>query len=113
METQTRRKERISAAWARSRELLPELSEPYDELSRAAYAPGALDTKTKRLMAVAAAVVRGCRACMLYQTDHALALGAEPAEVLEACAVAVSLGGTMAAGETANVVEYLAEKGLV
>jgi hypothetical protein len=42
-----------------------------------------------------------------------LALGATAEEVLEACAVAISLGGTMGAGETTRVVQFLQEKGLL
>jgi hypothetical protein len=34
-------------------------------------------------------------------------------EILEACAVAISLGGTMGAGETTRVVQSLEEKGLM
>ncbi|MGD8262712.1 MAG: hypothetical protein PVG70_04410 [Desulfobacterales bacterium] len=42
-----------------------------------------------------------------------MALGATAEEVLEACAVAISLGGTMGAGETTRVVQFLQEKGLL
>jgi alkylhydroperoxidase/carboxymuconolactone decarboxylase family protein YurZ len=49
----------------------------------------------------------------LYQTDLSLDQGASLEEIFEACAVAISLGGTMAAGETTRVVQYLHEKGLV
>jgi hypothetical protein len=34
-------------------------------------------------------------------------------ELLETCAVSISIGGTMAAGETTRVVQFLDEKGLV
>jgi len=42
-----------------------------------------------------------------------LALGATAEEILEACAVAISLGGTMGTGETTRVVQYLEEEGLL
>jgi alkylhydroperoxidase/carboxymuconolactone decarboxylase family protein YurZ len=42
-----------------------------------------------------------------------LALGATAEEILEACAVAISLGGTMGAGDTTRVVQFLEEKGLL
>ena len=64
-------------------------------------------------MALTGSLVHGCRACLLFQTDQALAAGATVEEILEACAVAVSLGGTMGAGETTRVVEFLHEKGLL
>jgi alkylhydroperoxidase/carboxymuconolactone decarboxylase family protein YurZ len=40
-------------------------------------------------------------------------LGATAEEILEACAVAISLGGTMGAGETTRVVKLLEEKELL
>ncbi len=111
METQAQLKERIGKYWERYREVLPDVAEAYDALPQVVYAGGKLDAKTKRIMAVAIAVACGCRACMLYQTGHALDLGADAEEILEACAVAISLGGTMASGEVTRVVEYLAESG--
>lgn len=111
METQTQLKERIGRHWDRYREILPDVAVAYDALPQAVYAGGKLDAKTKRIMAVAIAVACGCRACMLYQTGFALELGADAEELLEACAVAISLGGTMAAGEATRVVEYLEECG--
>lgn len=80
---------------------------------REVYKDGALSGKIKRLMALSGALVHGCRACIIFQTEHALNLGASVEEVLEACSVAISLGGTMAAGETTRVFQYLQEKGLI
>lgn len=40
-------------------------------------------------------------------------MGATAEEILEACAVAISLGGTMGAGETTRVVQFLDGKGLL
>lgn len=113
MPSQIELKERIGKNWERYREVLPDVAQAYDQLPQAVYAGGRLDAKTKRVMAVAIAVACGCRACMLYQTDYALKLGADIEEILEACAVAVSLGGTMAAGEVTRVVQYLEELGKI
>jgi len=93
--------------------LLPDVADAYDSLPATVYAGGRLEAKTKRVMAVAIAVACGCKACMLYQTELALELGADPEEILEACAVAISLGGTMAAGEATRVVRYLEELGRI
>lgn len=106
-------KERIGEHWEKYKHNMPGLAQAYDEYTAESYKGGALDAKTKRLMALCAALVSGCRACILYQTDYALGLGASVDEVLETCAVACSLGGTMAAGETARVVQFLEEKGLI
>jgi alkylhydroperoxidase/carboxymuconolactone decarboxylase family protein YurZ len=69
--------------------------------------------KIERLMGLAAALTHGCRVCILFQTDEALKLGTGVDEVLETGAVAISIGGTMAAGETTRVVQFLGEKRLV
>ncbi len=95
------------------RGLMPEVGNAYDALSSEVYKDGALSCKVKRLMALSGALVHGCRACIVFQTEHALKLGASVEEILEACSVAISLGGTMAAGETTRVVQYLQEKGLM
>ena len=95
------------------KELMPHIRKPYEELSAETYKDGALDEKTKRLMALVGALVHGCRACILFQTERAMELGAGVEEILESCAVAVSLGGTMAAGETTRVVQLLMELGKI
>ena len=92
---------------------MPDIARAYDELPMEVYKDGMLSGKIKRLMAVVGALVHGCRACMLFQTEEALSLGATAEEILEACAVAISLGGTMGAGETTRVVQFLDEKGLL
>jgi AhpD family alkylhydroperoxidase len=103
----------IGDMWDLYRKCLPEVGKAYDALPIEVYKDGALPVKVKRLMALTGALVHGCRACVLFQTDQALAVGATVEEILETCAVGVSLGGTMAAGETTLVVEFLDEKGLL
>jgi len=95
------------------KEKMPEVGRNYDALPGEVYKDGALSGKVKRLMALCGALVHGCPACQMAQTERALELGATVDEVLEACAVAISLGGTMGAGETTNVVRFLQEKGLL
>ncbi|MBI9093203.1 MAG: carboxymuconolactone decarboxylase family protein [Desulfobacterium sp.] len=89
------------------------MARAYDTLPMEVYQDGALPGKIKRLMALTGALVHGCRACILFQTENALAAGATVEEVLEACSVAISLGGTLGAGETTRVVRFLEEKGLL
>ena len=113
MESQIEVREQTKSRWMRYRELMPGLAEAFDAMPEEAYKGGALDAKTKRLMALCAAVVQGCRGCMLAQTERALDLGASVDEILETCAVAISLGGTMGAAETTRVVQFLEEKGLI
>lgn len=113
MTSPSKRKEQITNMWHLYKQFLPDVGRAYDELPMEVYKDGALPGKVKRLMALTGALVHGCRACILFQTDQALTTGATVEEILEACSVAVSLGGTMGAGETARVVEFLDEKGLL
>ncbi len=79
---------------------------------QATYAAGALDTKTKRLMALCVGLTHGCTGCILGQTDKAVHEGATTAEVLETCAVALSMGGTLAWSQIYKVMEYLEENNM-
>ena len=103
----------ISQMWEIYKKCMPDVASAYNELPMEVYKDGALPGKIKRMMALTGALVHGCRACLLYQTEEALALGATAEEILEACAVAISLGGTMGAGETTRVVKLLEEKELL
>lgn len=112
-ESQIELKEKIGRNWGAYREAMPEIAEAYDALPQEVYKDGVVSGKHKRLMALVGGLIGGCRACILYQTEEALKLGVTVDEIYESCAVAVSLGGTMAAGHTARVVDYLKEKGVV
>ena len=103
----------IGEMWDIYKKCMPDVARAYDELPMEVYKDGVLSGKIKRLMAIVGALVHGCKACILFQTEEALALGATAEEILEACAVAISLGGTMGAGETTRVVRLLEEKGLL
>ena len=103
----------IVQMWEIYEKCMPDVARAYDELPMEVYKDGVLSGKIKRLMALTGALVHGCRACILYQTEEALVLGATAEEILEACSVAISLGGTMGAGETTRVVQFLEEKGLL
>lgn len=95
------------------KKLMPEVAEPYDELNREVYKDGAVSGKHKRLMALAASLCIGCRACILFQCEQALELGATVDEILETCAVSLALRGTTGMGETTRVMAYLRERGLI
>ncbi len=55
--------------------------------------PGALDVKTKELIAVAVSVVAQCQWCIALHVKEALEAGATPEEIREAGWVAVLMGG--------------------
>ena len=113
MENQTELLEAIHSQFLSYKDQLPRLGEAYDRMSDEAYKEGAISTKVKRLMALSVALTHECQACVLYQTQEALNSGASVAEIMETCGVAISIGGTMAAGETTRVIQFLGEKGLL
>lgn len=113
LKNQTELKEHITKHWRRYKDLMPHITKAYENLPNQVYKDGAIDGKTKRLIAMTAATVHGCKACILYQADEALRLGATVNEVLECVGIAVSLGGTMAEGESSRLIKLLEEKGLI
>lgn len=92
---------------------MPNIAKAYEDLPGEVYKDGKIDGKTKRLMAMTAATVHGCRACILYQADEALKLGASVEEILECIGVAVSFEGTMSEGQASRLIGFLEEKGLI
>ena len=75
LENQTDLKKNIGKDFDTYKRLLPDVGRAYEELPAEVYQDGVLPGKIKRLMALTAALVGGCRACILYQTDLALAAG--------------------------------------
>ncbi|MFT3728112.1 MAG: carboxymuconolactone decarboxylase family protein [Terricaulis sp.] len=75
------------------RELIPDTMAGFSALSRAAQSDGALDCKTKELIAVAIAVADRCEACIAYHVRGAVRRGASRQELAETLAVAIQMGG--------------------
>ena len=82
----------------RRRELTPDMEKAFAEFSKAVFAEGALDTKTKQLIAVAVAHVTQCPYCIKGHTKAALRHNASEAEIMEAIWVAAEMraGGAYA-----------------
>jgi AhpD family alkylhydroperoxidase len=89
--------------------LMPDLAKQLGEQVNEAYKDGAIDSKTKRLMAMAIALGAGCRNCVLGQAEGALELGATKEEFLETIAVVVSMRGTTGVAESLRVIQLLDE----
>lgn len=83
----------------------------YTAFRQEVYKDGALNSKVKRLIALACGLQAGCIRCLQGQTKDALAAGATKEEILEAVAVAVVMGGTAVSAETWRVVKVLEELG--
>lgn len=75
------------------RDLIPETMKAYGALGRAAQTQGALDPKTKELIALALGVATHCDGCLAYHARNSHKLGASRQEVAEALAVAIQMGG--------------------
>ncbi|GAA4281566.1 carboxymuconolactone decarboxylase family protein [Gaetbulibacter aestuarii] len=60
-----------------------------------AYAPGALDVKTKELLGLVASTVLRCDDCVKYHLESSHKAGLSKAEVVEALSIATLIGGTI------------------
>ncbi len=74
-------------------ELDPAFMDTLHTMDRIMVEDGALDRKTKRLMALSCVTVRMCEDCIYAQARVAKNYGATKAEILEAVNVAVLTGG--------------------
>lgn len=69
----------------------PEIIETWRNFSRTVFKAGALDEKTKQLIAVAVAHVTQCPFCIHSHTEGALRKGATKQEIMEAIWVAAEM----------------------
>jgi len=65
----------------------------FSALAQAATRDGALDKKTKELIALALGVAAHCDGCIGFHTEALINLGATRAEVEEALGMAIYMGG--------------------
>lgn len=72
---------------------IPEVMKAFAGLHTAAMTPGALDTKTKELMALSLAVSLRCDGCIAAHARGAAKQGATEAEVAESIGVAILMTG--------------------
>ena len=75
------------------RRAIPQVYEGYKQLHDAALAAGALDVKTKELIALAIAVTRACDGCIAAHAHAAVHHGVTPQEAAEAIGVAILMNG--------------------
>ena len=72
---------------------IPDVMKGFSEMARAATREGALDKKTKELVALALGVAAHCDACIGFHIQALVKLGASKAEVEEALEMAIYMGG--------------------
>jgi AhpD family alkylhydroperoxidase len=84
---------RLSQAIGVYRRDAPEVAAAFSGIAQAATTPGALDPKTKELIALAIGIALRCDGCVGFHTQAAIRHGASRAEVLETIGVAIYMGG--------------------
>jgi AhpD family alkylhydroperoxidase len=75
------------------RHAIPDVYKGFGELSKAAFADGALDRKSKELIALAIGVVEGCDGCIASHGRAAARAGATRQEAAEAIGVTFLMHG--------------------
>jgi AhpD family alkylhydroperoxidase len=75
------------------RHAIPQVYAGYKQLHDTALAPGALDVKTKELIALAIAVSKECDGCIAAHAHAAVQHGASPEEAAEAIGVTFLMNG--------------------
>jgi AhpD family alkylhydroperoxidase len=83
----------VSAQLASLRSGTPEVMKAFNDLGRAATAPGALDAKTKELIALALSVAVRCDPCIGFHAKALVKHGGTKQELEEMLAVATYMGG--------------------
>jgi AhpD family alkylhydroperoxidase len=83
----------LSPLHRRLRGSIPDVYRGFGELHEAAFAAGALDVKTKELIALAIGVVEGCDGCIASHAQAAVHAGASRQEAAEAIGVTFLMKG--------------------
>jgi len=83
----------ISANLRKLRKDIPDAMQGFSALAQAASREGALDKKTKELMALALGVAAHCDGCIGFHAEALVKLGATRQEVEETLGMAVYMGG--------------------
>ncbi|WP_099024604.1 carboxymuconolactone decarboxylase family protein [Mycolicibacterium palauense] len=91
------------------RQMIPEVYQGFAEMSKAATAPGALESKVKELMAMVVGVVHGCDGCIASHGRAAVRAGATKQEAAEAIGVAFLMDGGPATVYGARAYEAFCE----
>lgn len=83
----------ISTQLAKMRKEMPEVMAGFSALAQAATKEGALDKKTKELIAMALAVANHCPGCIGFHSQALVKLQTSREELLETLGMAVYMGG--------------------
>ncbi|MGP1615536.1 MAG: carboxymuconolactone decarboxylase family protein [Pollutimonas bauzanensis] len=83
---------------------LPQVMQSFGALGKAAMAGGALEPKTKELIALGIAVAARCDGCIGFHSQALVRMGATPDELREVLGVAVYMGGGPSLMYAANAI---------
>lgn len=95
----------LSAAIKQVRLGSPEVMKHFSAMAAAATAGGALDSKTKELLAMAISVAIRCDGCIAFHAKAALQHGATRAEIMETMGLAIYMGAGPSLMYAAQAVE--------
>jgi AhpD family alkylhydroperoxidase len=84
---------RISGGLRKLRQDIPDTMKAFSALAQAATREGALDRKTKELIALAIGIATRCDGCIGFHAEALVRLGATRLEVEEVIGMAVYMGG--------------------
>src|SRR3954470_15721621 len=99
----------ISANLRKLRNDIPDTMKGFSVLAQAATRDGALDKKTKELIALALGVAAHCDACIGFHVQALVRLNASKAELEEALGMAIYMGGGPSAMYSANALAAFEE----
>lgn len=83
----------ISAKLAEFRKSIPDTMQAFNQLAKPTHQVGALDPKTKELIAIAIGIAARCQGCLAFHAQACVKLGVTRAEFEEMLQVAVYMGG--------------------
>ena len=101
----------VSATLAQLRGEMPDTMRSFSALAQAATRDGALDKKTKELIAMALSVAARCDPCLGYHAQALVKLGATRAEVQDMLGMCVYMGGGPALMYAARAMQAFEEFG--
>lgn len=85
--------QRVSASLAKLRADIPDTTKGFSLMAQSALRDGALDKKTKELIALALGVAAHCDACIGFHVEALVKLGVTRPQIEEALGMAVYMGG--------------------
>ena len=87
----------------------PEVMKSFSGIAQSSLAPGALDTKTKELIALGISVATRCDDCIGFHAKAALEKGATREEIFETLGTAIYLGAGPSVMYAAHAIEAFDE----